>query len=83
MSVMANAIGDILAKKDSPEPSEFQAIKAFVRTRYQAPCRVAYKGDQVVVTVSSAALAGTLRLVIIELQKVAKLPKRPLIRIGN
>ena len=81
---MTNAIGDILArKKSAPEPEEFQLIKAFVRTRYQAPCQVALRGDRVIVTVSGAALAATLRLNIIELQRVAKLPKRPTIRIGD
>lgn len=80
---MTNAIGDIISRKSNPEPPEFQAIKAYVRTHYQANCSVAVKSGKIVITVTSAALAGTLRLHIIDLQRVAKLPTRPIIRIGS
>ena len=78
---MVKALRDILANKWE-EPPEIQAIKDFVRKNYQADVAVGISSNNITVNADSAALAATLRMNILDLQKAAKTDKKLLIRIG-
>jgi hypothetical protein len=68
---MTNSLADLLANKWE-EPAEMSTIKDFVRKKYNAQ-----------VSAPNAALAGTLRMNISELQKTLNTEKRLVIRIGS
>ena len=79
---MTDALGDILAKKNMAEPPEIRAAKTFVRDLFQADCSVALRGNELIVTVPGAALAGSLRMHVAELQAAIGTTKRIVIRIS-
>lgn len=79
---MSFRIDDILKQKNFDQPPEVGAIKDYVQKNYKADCSVMVKDDTVVIVVPSAALAGTLRMELLALQKAAQTKKRLAIRIG-
>lgn len=79
---MTDALGDILAKKNMAEPAEIRAAKNFVRDLYQVDCGVTVRATDIVLTVSGAALAGSLRMHIPELQAALGTTKKIIIRIS-
>ncbi len=79
---MSKSLGDILAKKNMAEPPEVQAAKAFIRDLFQADCSITVRSNDYVVAVTGAALAGSLRLHVHELQAAMGTSKRIVIRIN-
>jgi hypothetical protein len=55
-------ITDLFDKRRFKEPDESQIIKDYVMTKYNSSCTVTVQDHQIVVAVSSAALAGNLRM---------------------
>lgn len=78
---MSTALGDILKHRHIEEPKEVQIIKTFVKTQFRASCRVSVQPHHIVIQVSSASLAGALRIKLYELQKQCDTEKRLTIRI--
>jgi len=79
---MADAIGDILPDRFD-EPPEVSIIKDFIRKEYRQPSTVLVQPNQIVITVQSAALAGTLRMRLPELKELCRTDKRLMLRIGR
>ena len=79
---MTNSLADILAKKDFDEPPEIAAIKKFVQDNYQETVEVLVREREIVIGTRSAALAGTLRFNVRQLQTAADTKKRFIFRIG-
>lgn len=65
---MTNALGDLLPKDKYREPPEVRIIKDFVREKYGEEVDVIVRQDRIVVQAPGAALAGTLRPRLHELQ---------------
>lgn len=80
---MSNSLGDILRDYDLDEPPEIKRVKAYVREQFQIVPVVGFQNDQIVVSVPSAALAGTLRMQVYQIQKAAETKKRIMIRISR
>ena len=80
---MADSISDILGKKQFEEPPEVEIIKHFVQEKFQSPVSVTIQTHQIVIGVSGAALAGSLRMYLHELQALCQTDKRLVIRIGR
>jgi hypothetical protein len=78
---MADSLFDILSRKDFDEPPEITAIKEYVSEQFQEAVEVIVRERDIIVTVASAALAGTLRFQIPKLRKAAKTDKRIILRI--
>jgi hypothetical protein len=57
-------------------------IKDFVRDKYQQSVRVTVQTDRIIIGVPGAALAGTLRMQLHELEAHCKTTKRLVLRIG-
>jgi hypothetical protein len=79
---MTNQIGDLIGRKNYSEPPEIQQIKEFVKARIGIVPKVSIRPESYVVSVSSAAAAGTLRIHLRELQELLGAEKKILIRIG-
>lgn len=79
--MMSDSLADLLARKDFDEPPEMQAIKRFVRERFDSDAEVLVRERDIIITTDSAALANTLRLKQSELRKAAGTDKRLVFRI--
>ncbi len=80
---MSDALGDLLAKGRFEEPPEVRVIKQFMLETYSQAVRVLVQPGQIIIQVPGAALAGTLRLRLHELQELCQTDKRLVIRIGQ
>lgn len=78
---MADSLFDILARKDFSEPPEIAAIKQYMTDQFNADSEVIAREREIIITVSSAALASTLRFHVRKIQDAAKTQKRLIIRI--
>ncbi len=78
---MTNSLADIMANKWE-EPPEIKAIKDYVRVEFKSAVAIKVSDKQILINAPSAALAATLGMHIIDLQKAAKTDKKLVIRIG-
>ncbi len=76
-------ISNLFSNTRFTEPPEISIIKDFVLKTYDIAVKVLVKDNQVVIIVNSAALAGSLRPKLFELQKLCNTKKKFLIRIGD
>lgn len=74
-------IGDILSGRKIDEPAEVQIIKRFIRETFKANSEVTIRTQQIIIGVSSASLAGALRVRLSELKALCDSNKRFVIRI--
>ncbi|HEY5152352.1 MAG TPA: hypothetical protein VII55_00085 [Candidatus Saccharimonadales bacterium] len=77
-----DSLGSILHKKDFDEPPEMASIKKYVQDEFQLAVGVQVRERDIVVIVSSAALANTLRLRGPEIKRRCQIDKRLTFRIG-
>lgn len=75
-------IGALLGQYSPKEPAEIVAVKRYIAEQFDRKVRVGLQDGQLVITVPSAAFAGTLRLRTIALQQAAGTDKRIIFRIG-
>jgi len=79
-----DSLFNILSKREIDEPPEIRIIKQYVRENFRENAGVLVRERDIVVTVRSSALAGTLRT---RAYQIAKLlgdkPKRLIFRIGT
>ncbi|HSX27185.1 MAG TPA: hypothetical protein VLG25_00185 [Patescibacteria group bacterium] len=80
---MTDSIGDLLGKRDFDEPAEIKIIKDFLKDKFQSSASVTIQTNQIIIGISSSALAGSLRMHLHELQKLCNTKKRLVIRIGS
>lgn len=80
---MSNSLGDILAKKDFSAPDEIEVIKAFVLDKFDQEPSIKIAGENIIITVSSASLAGALRPELHKLQEQLDTSRRLVIRISS
>lgn len=72
----------ILRRKDFDEPPEISAIKKYVRDEFKTEVGVQVREKDIIISVPSAALAGTLRLRGPEMKRRCQLDKKLTFRIG-
>jgi hypothetical protein len=80
---MTNSLGDILRDYDLDEPLELKRVKAYVREKFQIVPLVGFQNDNIVITVPSAALAGSLRMHVYQIKEAAETTKKIVVRIGR
>lgn len=79
---MSSSIADILGNQRFEEPPEIMAIKDFVMQQFGHTPNVRITNQAIMITVSSAALAGALRPHLFQLQHDIQTTKRLVIRIA-
>lgn len=77
-----DSLHSILSGKDFDEPPEISSIKKYVHDEFKLDVGVQVRERDIVVSVPSAALAGTLRLRGPEIKRRCQLDKRLTFRIG-
>ena len=80
---MTDSLADIFGQQRFEEPPEIGIIKDFISEKFQSTAGVTVQTHQIVIGVSSAGLAGTLRMYLHELQELCQTEKRLVIRIGR
>lgn len=80
---MTDSLADIFRQQRFEEPPEIVIIKDFIHEKFQSTASVTVRTNQIVIGVSSAALAGALRMYLHELQELCQTEKRLVIRIGR
>ena len=78
---MADSLFDILSRKDFSEPSEITAIKQYIQDHFKVEAEVMNHDSDIIITVSSASLASTLRFHAVKMREAAATKKRLVIRI--
>jgi hypothetical protein len=73
---------DLLGKYSPQEPAEVLAIKQYIEQTFRAASSVGMQGEAIVITVSSASLANTLRFHISKIRQAAATDKKIVFRIG-
>ena len=77
-----DSLQELLGRYNPKEPDEIGAIKRYIFEQFGAESSVGLHGETLVITVASAALANTLRLRLLTLQKIANTTRRIMFRIG-
>jgi hypothetical protein len=80
---MADSLKHLLNQTLFNEPREIGIIKSFVFEHYKVNPQITIRDQQIIINVPSAALAGTLRMRLHELQELCTTKKRLTIRIAN
>lgn len=78
-----DSLNDILGRKDYDEPPEALAIKKYVREQFDESVAVTIKEKEIIIAAPHAALASTLRVRVLQLQKLIGEKKRFVFRIGK
>ena len=78
-----DSLNNILSRKDFDVPPEIAAIKAYVQRHFQSEVSVKLGPTTIVISASSAALAGSLRMHLRQLQAAAQTDKKLILRIGS
>jgi len=76
-----DSLSSILGRKDFDEPPEVQAIKKYVQAEFKMDVSVMVREKDILVGVSSAALANSLRLRSPDMKRRCQLTKRLTFRI--
>jgi hypothetical protein len=77
-----DSLNNILLDKDFDVPPEITAIKAYVQRHFKSDVKVKLGPQAIVISTTSAALAGSLRMHLRQLQAAAGTDKRLILRIG-
>lgn len=77
-----DAIGDILQKYKLEEPGDIARIRKYIQDHFDTSSVISIQGDALIISVSSASLAGTLRLRTVELLSLCKDTKQLRFRIS-
>lgn len=78
-----DSLTSILFEKNFEVPPEISAIKAYVKRHFQTDVSVKVGPHAIIVTAGSAALIGSLRMHIRQLQACAGTDKKVILRVGN
>lgn len=78
---MTDSIADLLSGRRFDEPPEIKVIQNFVEERFKVVPQVAVSPAQITIGVKSAALAGALRPLLLQIKAACDTEKRLVIRI--
>ncbi len=78
-----DSLFDLLSNRNIDEPPEIRVIKDYVREHFKETVGVMVRERDIVITVRSSALAGTLRTRAYDLNKLIDSDKRLIFRIGT
>lgn len=81
---MADALGDLLRKRDAQnEPEEFTIIRKYVQDRFEVTPKLSMSKGGISIGVPNAAIAGNLRFELYELGQKLNTKQRLIIRISR
>lgn len=78
-----DSLQEILGKKNFKPPNDMEALREYVRRRYDSNSYVKIQRDAIILSVQSSALAATLHLERNNIIKSCNLSKKLVIRTGR
>lgn len=78
---MSDSISSILSQRNLSEPPEVKIIQDFVEKQFKVVPQVMVASDRITIGVKSAALAGALRPLLLQIQAACQTEKKLVIRI--
>lgn len=79
-----DSLFDLLSNRNIEEPADIRVIKDYVRANFKETVGVMIRERDIVITVRSSALAGTLRTRAYDISKLLEHPEKRLVfRIGT
>lgn len=78
---MADSLLDLLSHKSFEEPPEAQAIKAYIKRAFRESAEVVIRERDILITVTNASLASTLRFHVGQLRHATGSGKRLIFRV--
>lgn len=79
---MMQSLSDIMGNKDFGVPPEVTEIKTYIQRHFKSDVNITVQTTTIVITVKSAALAGSIRPHLHKLTKLLNTQKKLIIRIG-
>jgi hypothetical protein len=76
-----DSLTDILSNKNFDEPPEVASVKKYIKDAYKTDVSVVVRDRELVIQVTSAALANTLRLCAPDMKRRCQIEKRVVFRI--
>ena len=77
-----DSLNTILLNKNFDEPPEILAIKSYVERHFKAQVNIKLAPNAIIIITGSAALAGTLRMYLRDIQSAAGTKKKLVLRVG-
>jgi hypothetical protein len=70
-----DSLNSILGDKNFDKPTEIDELKRFIRDNYQSESEILIRGHRIIISVSSSALANSLRLRMPEIKRELKIER--------
>lgn len=78
-----DSLQEIMGRKNFTPPDEMEAIKSYIKRRYNSTCRIKLERNTIVLHLPSSALAATVQMESQQLVEKCRLTKRLFIRYGK
>lgn len=80
---MMDSLQEIMGKKNFTPPDEIEAIKQYVKRKYNSSCKIKVERDTIVLHLPSSALAASVQMERQQLIEKCSLDKKLVIRYGR
>lgn len=80
---MSDSLASLLQNRLPDEPPEFAPIRQYIKKQFGITPTLSVNRSNIVITVPSASLAGSLRLQLFDLEQYCKTERKLVIRIGQ
>lgn len=77
-----DSLNKLLKQHRPQEPLEVSALKSYIKSEFDSSVTIMVQPTVIIITTDSSALASTLRLKTLDLQKVAGVNRKFIFRIG-
>lgn len=78
-----DSLQEIMGRKNFTPPDEIEAIKQYIKRRYDSLCKIKIDRDTIVLTLPGSALAATVQMERQQLIEKCGLEKKLFIRYGR
>lgn len=78
-----DSVGSLLNRQLFNEPEEIAKIKQFLLDKYNKSAQITVQPNQIIIQVSGAAFAGSLRMDLDTIKNLCNTDKKLIIRIGG
>ena len=80
---MMDSLQEIMGRKNFTPPDEMDAIKQYIKRRYQSTCKIKIERDTIILSLPGSALASTVQMERQSLIDSCGLTKKLFIRYGR
>lgn len=78
-----DSLQEIMGRKNFTPPDEMEAIKRYIKRRYNSSCKIKIERDTIILNLPGSALAATVQMERQQLIEKCSLTKKLFIRYGR